>query len=363
MKILYIAPFQDGTGYSQAALNYLLAMDYVGLDVVPRPIKLNNRLETVPQRYYELLNKTDKNCNICIQHILPDLTHYYKYFEQNILTFATETSNFKNSSWARYANMFEKVVVFNKQSKQACIDSNVLSPITIIPHAVDVDIFNQNYPTYPFEHNIQNTFKFYYIGEFVRRKNLGTLLTAFYSEFGREEPVSLTLKLSMPGHSEEQLRNEVTKFALSISEGLKIKRFPNVNLITRRLKDEELWSLHESCDCYVNASFGEAWDYSAFYALGFGKTPIVGAHTAYLDYIDNENGWLVDCQKTPCFGAIDTIGDIYTGGELWYQVSTDHLKQCMRQAYVNHNLRKTKSQAGKSSVYSINLSRSGLNNR
>ena len=37
-KVLYIGHYKDGTGWGNAALNNILAMDAVGIDVVPRAI-------------------------------------------------------------------------------------------------------------------------------------------------------------------------------------------------------------------------------------------------------------------------------------------------------------------------------------
>ena len=73
MKVLYIGCYRDGTGWGQAATDYILAMDTAGIDVVPRPIKLNSNQIKVPDRIIELEKKDSSGCNICIQHILPHL--------------------------------------------------------------------------------------------------------------------------------------------------------------------------------------------------------------------------------------------------------------------------------------------------
>ena len=41
MKVLYIGCYRDHTGWGQAAIDYILSMDSVGIDVVCRPLKLN----------------------------------------------------------------------------------------------------------------------------------------------------------------------------------------------------------------------------------------------------------------------------------------------------------------------------------
>ena len=54
MKVLYIGCYRDGTGWAQAAIDYILAMDSAGIDVVPRAIKLNSNNPELPKRILEL---------------------------------------------------------------------------------------------------------------------------------------------------------------------------------------------------------------------------------------------------------------------------------------------------------------------
>ena len=42
MKVLFIGCYRDGTGWAKAAGDYILAMDAAGIDVVCRPLKLND---------------------------------------------------------------------------------------------------------------------------------------------------------------------------------------------------------------------------------------------------------------------------------------------------------------------------------
>lgn len=58
MKVLYIGCYRDGTGWGQAAIDYILSLDAAGIDVVPRPIKLNDRQINLPKRISELEQKT-----------------------------------------------------------------------------------------------------------------------------------------------------------------------------------------------------------------------------------------------------------------------------------------------------------------
>ena len=84
MRVLYIGCYRDGTGWGQAAIDYILAMDSVGIDVVPRAVKLNSNIAELPDRILELENKSSRGCNVCIQHVLPHMMDYNGKFEKNI---------------------------------------------------------------------------------------------------------------------------------------------------------------------------------------------------------------------------------------------------------------------------------------
>ena len=57
MKILYVSHHKEGTGWGQAAIDYIMAMDAAGLDVVPRAVKINRRSPNIPKRILQLEQK------------------------------------------------------------------------------------------------------------------------------------------------------------------------------------------------------------------------------------------------------------------------------------------------------------------
>ena len=70
MKVLYIGNYRDGTGWGNACLNNILAMDSVGIDVVPRAISFEESTQDYPDRIKELELQSNEGCDICIQHTL-----------------------------------------------------------------------------------------------------------------------------------------------------------------------------------------------------------------------------------------------------------------------------------------------------
>ena len=99
MKVLFAGPYKDNSGWAHAAQEYILALDAVGIDVVPRAIKLNLQVNPpIPQTITELESKSDRGCDVIIQNILPHMFDFDGRFKQNVGLIFTETSHFKNIS-------------------------------------------------------------------------------------------------------------------------------------------------------------------------------------------------------------------------------------------------------------------------
>ena len=340
MKVLYIGCYRDGTGWAQAAVDYILSMDAAGIDVVPRPVKLNERKPELPQRILELEKKSDKNCDVCVQHVLPHMLDYNGRFKKNIILYATETSNFKRSIWAERINQMDEAWVINNEMKTVAESSGVEIPVKIVPHACDVSKFRKEYEEIDIP-NARENFIFYTIGEFTRRKNLSSFIRAFHTEFSPEEPVSIIIKTHQYGVPPENCRDQVREMCLNIKAGLKL--YPSTDdftedlIITDYLSEETIMCLHQACDCFVMPSYGEAWCIPAFDAMGFGNTPICTDVGGMADFMNKGEGILVSSREEPVFGMIDTFNDLYTAKENWQSIDPIGLQKAMRYVYDLYN--------------------------
>lgn len=367
-----IGYFGEPSGWGQASRDYLMAMDAVGIDVVPRTLFLGpaGRVQ-MPDRFLELESKSSSGCDVCIQHVLPHQMRYNGKFKKNIGLFVCETSDFKSSSWPDFLNTMDEIIVPCRTNWRACRMSGVKNiPIHVVPHATDITRFQRRYEPYQPVKTLkdQGNFVFYTIGEWVKRKNYHALLKAFYTEFDPDEPVELVVKTSMPGLSPANAMKVIGGEAYQIRLDLKLhgskpEAYKNVKFILDRLSDEQLMGLHSASDCFVQASFGEAWSIPAFDAMAMGKTPIVPSSSGYLDYMVNdlgrETGWSVDTHETQVYGITDSFSDLYTGRESWDGVRGRHLQSCMREAYEDAHARFNRAYAGMERAYDFSYQRVG----
>ena len=355
MKVLYIGCYRDGTGWANAAINYILSLDAAGIEVVPRFIKLNEIEGEVPKRITELEQNSDKNCDTVIQHVLPHHIDYNGMFEKNISLYVAETDNCRNTAWPeRISLMDEAWVPNNHLAKDFSRNSNMMNSHFVIPHACDTSKYQKGYKNLDIPH-LKDKFVFYYIGEITRRKNVGALLKAFHSEFSANENVGILIKGSLPGAAADETEAYLTDMSDKIKEGLKLygdkSNYHKEIFVCDYLSEEQIFNIHNSCDCFVSSSFGEAWGIPIFDAMAMGKTPICCDNGGPKDFLKNGGGILTSCRKEPCFGVLDSFDDLYTANENWYSVNISEMRKNMREMFENSEKRDKISSTGIAEAY------------
>jgi len=330
VKILVAGPYRDGTGYSKALREYIMALITAGADVVCRPIKMSNGSTDIEPIIVASENKNLNNVDVFFQCNLPH-TFERKEGILNVGSFFWETSHFRHSNWARKMDLIDIIIVPTSSNVTACEQSGVeSSKINKINVPCDISKYNKDYGKIDSD-LFKNKFIFYTIGEFRKRKNFEDLLKAYYTFFTSRDNVLLVIKSSASGSDEQQL-NAISSFVdtvrKSCTSGPKYL-FPKVVVIPGTIPEEKINRIHNSCDVFVTASKGEGWCLPAFDAMAFGNHVIAPDHTAFREY---------DCVKVPSVMVnVDEntkgISDLYCGDEYWYQCDVNYLGCLMKKMY------------------------------
>jgi glycosyltransferase involved in cell wall biosynthesis len=343
MRVLFVGNYRDGTGWANAAINYILSLDSICIDVVPRFVKLNSLDAPIPNRLKELEQKSHQDCDIIIQNLLPSMMNYDGHYKKNIGLFYTETDSFNDIGWTSYLNTMDELWIPTKDMLTSLQNSHVNTPAYVIPLCFDTNKYSQSCPPLEIK-ELDGNFVFYFVGEYTRRKNLFALLKAFHSEFSNNESVSLVIKTSIPGKNPRQSHSLIEEVCRDIKTRLKLYKSPNDYIqeviITEYLSDFDLMRLHATCNCIVSPSFGESWSVPTFDAMAIGNVVIANNVGGFKEYITHdETGILVDNTPEMAFGANDTFEELYTANETWYSISVKDLAKKMRTVFENLDLR------------------------
>ena len=332
MKVLYIANYRDGTGWANAALHNIMALQDAGVDVVPRGITFNQKNENVSAAINLLEHQPSSGADVCIQHTLPSL-YVYNGLVKNIAMYETETCSFDDTCWPLYINMMDEAWVPNSQMIESSVASGVNIPTNIAPHCIDISEYVNLTPSASVT-ELQSTFNFGFVGDFIHRKNIEGLLRAFHTEFHPSEPVNLFLKLNKHGHSADECLNVFQNLSKLVKHNLKIRSsYQEEVVLTGFLDKQHLLSVMSQCHCFVMPSFGEAWCIPALESMALG-IPVIYTKGTGMEYFCE--GFGVPAHRTPCFRGTESLSDIYTSNTEWMEIDIRKLQHYMRTIYEMH---------------------------
>jgi len=267
MKVLYIGNYRDASGWGSVAEANMMAMKKAGIDVVARPISFGPQKD-VSEEIKEMEQKPCSGSDFCVQHCLPKY-YYYNSKIKNIGFYCTESFDFYYSKWYKYINMLDSAWVMSEQNKEASVRSGVSIPVNIIPFSIDTAKYSMNTKTASIS-ELDGVFNFCFVGEWNNRKDLSSLLKAYYTEFHPSEPVNLFIKLSS-NMSSDKCMEEFNKLDNFIKSGLKIrKKYQNISTVCGHLKHNDYVSILNQCHTFVCPSHGEACCIPALEAQALG---------------------------------------------------------------------------------------------
>lgn len=344
MKTLFVSHYKEGTGWSKAAIDSILALNTTGENVVCRNIKLSSVNSQCHPALLMLESKDLNNIDVCIQNVLPHHMVGTQKFKRNIGYFVAESNTTKYNHWLEYLSLMDRVWVPNHDLKISLINDGISADsINVVPYAFNINRYTANLPRIDFGPN-DYKFKFYFIGDLNDRKNLSSIIRCFHSEFEPYEPVALVLKVKKFGINPQDLFKHVTNICNLVKQELRMYRslddYHKEIIISQDMDDDGIYAIHNSCDCYVGPTHGEGWSIPAFEAMALGKTPICSNEGGPKDFIlknDAETGYLVNGNYDVCNHSDPAFPELFTGREEWFSPSESEIKKAMRFYYENRD--------------------------
>lgn len=350
MKILYIGPLSDCSGYSNAGRNYVRALKLsLGKEDVLRTI--HTKIDRFPYQmkdfekelYLETSNNTRDIPNVVIKyaadydviinHTTPELSAIVKdKFNVNISSWETDRIN---KFWVDNLNKMNLSLVSCGENVAAYKKSGVHIPVVYLPLAFDMSVYTKKYEPLPIKELDQFKFKFYTICQFSKKKGIDALLKAYFAEFTGNNDVVLVMKIYSNMLFD---MNETTFFKdviENVKKNMKLDHFPKALVINENYDDEHIYRLHNTCDAYVLPSRAEGWSITHFDAMAFGKYPIAvnwGGPTEFI-IADHDCGQLISYELQHITGMNHPVKHLYTSYEKWAEPSMSGLQRAMRKSY------------------------------
>lgn len=331
-KILYIGPIKDFSGYAHAARDYIKALDLSGCNLVTRALRYDNGDYEFSPREAELFNKDTSDVDIVIQHTTPNETEKLPGVF-NVNYFAWETDRVP-PEWVEQLNKMDLVLVPCDENIKVSRKSGVTVPMVKIPHTFDYHKYEIPTTPYSLGGGLDKSFKFLSICQYSKKKAVDVLLKAYLSEFTPADNTVLILKTYITPKDNQEHKKHLIGIVEAMKGLLRLKEYPRILLVHQVMSDSDIERLYAAADTYVLPSRGEGWSITHFDAMGWGVPPIAVNWAGPTEFITKDCGWLVDYHMSPVLDMPHPHEFMYTAKDSWAEPHVNHLRQCMRQAYV-----------------------------
>ena len=194
-------------------------------------------------------------------------------------------------------------------------------PVVTFPHAVEVPSTSTGLGRADLGLPQNYVFLFSFdLRSIIERKNPFGLIEAFSRAFQPGEGPTLVLK-TMHG---DQCILELEQIRAAAAER------PDIMVVDRYLTHEENAAFTASCDCYVSLHRAEGFGLTIAEAMALGKPAIATGYSGNLEYMTEENSYLVGYERV-------RVGrnPIYPEDSHWAEPDLDEAAALMRRVYDN----------------------------
>jgi glycosyltransferase involved in cell wall biosynthesis len=158
----------------------------------------------------------------------------------------------------------------------------------------------------------------------ITRKNTVNLIKAFQQAFDESnQDVLLVIKCSNGDHKPQQ-RAQVKAAAAD---------WPSIHFIEEHLRQEEVQSLLNSCNCYVSLHRAEGFGLTMAEAMFYGKPVIATGYSSNMEFMNVGNSFLVKYKLVPNA----RVEGPYYRGAVWADPDIDHATSLMRYVFQNYD--------------------------
>ena len=232
--------------------------------------------------------------------------------------------------WAARAYEHERVVVPTEACRDAWTVAGVpREMVRVSPLGVDAGHFSRGSP--PLELAApggrpisDHAVRFLNVAEPRPRKNLLALLRVWICATRPDDDAVLVMKSSLYDQwAMDMFVQDIQRMQASL--GRSLDQAAPVLILRAILSDEEMLALYRSATHYISLSHGEGWDLAMMEAAVAGLELIAPRHTAYVEYLDDDEVEFVPVREGPfrCEGELGAEDGIFFDGLSWWDPDED----------------------------------------
>jgi len=351
-QVLWNAPIFDNSGYADESRNFIMGLNREGVNLKLNPITWSNSVAELPQQTKRVLEKSTHH-SIDYSKFIFNISHIFPpHFKISNKLFNIGRTMFESDSlpteWVDKCNQMDEIWVpsqFNLDSfSKAGVKSEKLFKIH---ESIDTELFSDASGKIDDIKSIKR-FKFLSVFDWGYRKGWDVLIKAFVQEF-KEEEASLVLKVwSSLGKTLDEIKREILNY---LKNELKIYKIPsNIVFYDKMISVADFPKLYNSVNAYVSPNRGEGWGRPLMEAMAAGLPTIATNCTGQLEFMSDDNSFLIDCNLTKVHNK--AVQEIHTmKGQNWFEPSLSHLQKLMREVFIYNDDVMLKAEKGKENIH------------
>lgn len=238
--------------------------------------------------------------------------------------------------WVHRAELCDLVVVPARAARDAWVAGGVAADrVRIAPLGIDGEFFSQPAPPLPVAlpdgRRVSDfSTRFLHMGELRPRKNQVGLLRTWLRATRHDDDAVLILKCPASPMPLESFAADVA--AMEREAGRSLREAAPVALAPALLSDEQIRGLYAAATHYISLSHGEGWDLVTMEAAVAGLCLVVPRHTAYVEYLEDEDVEFVPAREAPArFPGRTGIEDsAFFDGLCWWDPDEDAAAEIVR---------------------------------
>jgi glycosyltransferase involved in cell wall biosynthesis len=352
LKIKYWGALFDGSGYGSCSRHYIKALNSCGADLTLSPVSFERERPDLGEMG-DYLNKYVNrpiNYNINLIHLTPE--HYPMYREVgkiNVGYTVWETSKIHHD-WTAYCNCMDAIIVPCEWNVKVFRDSGVEVPIYCVPHVVNTEGLDK-IEEFPVAGPSEDDYVFYSIAQFTERKDITSLLKAYWSAFDLTDNVALVIKTYINDYSDNE-KNIIIQTIKKVKKEIQLPKgrdYASVYLVLDILAEEDILGLHKWGDCFISLNRGEGFGLPEAEASAFGNPVITTGYGGVNQFLNKNNSYLINYMLIPVTGNNCLW---YTSDQRWAHADVCDAADAMRHVYENREEARIKGERVKKNIES-----------
>ena len=349
-QVIWHGPLLDPSGYAEEGREFVLGLDAIGLRVCALPFEwCSAKVDMAPDESAvmdRLIRTPVDQSAIRVFHMQPVHWRSSERGGYNIARTMCETDRIPEC-WVGPCNAMDEVWVPCQHNIETFAYSGVeRRKLVKMPGGIDLDRYRRD--AAPMIVRGARQFNFLSVFEWSRRKGWDVLVRAFAAEFRSHEGVALILKTGAAGgQTVAAIRQAVIAELRSAALGASLP--PHIVILPGKLPAGQMPALYRAADAFVLPSRGEGWCRPLMEAMLMGLPSVGTRWSGPLEFMNDENSYLVDCSvvDVPPAGWRDV--PVFRGHR-WAEPSVRHLRQLMRWVFSDRGEARRRAEAGRENI-------------